>query len=91
MKSITELLVPENRVTFTRRMKATPTSQYQPFTVVEGDYEITTITCTITSVDDKGDFWYVGYVPLSPRQGTFGYLRVYKDYITREFGVIDIQ
>lgn len=91
MKADTELLVPGNRVTFIVRMKATPISQYQPFTVVENKYEITTITCTISSVKDKGDFWYVGYTPLSPRQGAFGYLRVYKDYATREFGVIDIQ
>jgi hypothetical protein len=43
----------------------------------------------ITSIDDRGDYWYIGYKPVGMHAGTcgFGYTRYYKDF-TPEYGTL---
>lgn len=40
----------------------------------------------ITSIEDRGEYLYVGYTPKDIRDGRFGYTRVYKD--NRELAVV---
>lgn len=40
----------------------------------------------ITSIEDRGEYLYVGYTPEDFREGRFGYIRVYKD--NRELAVV---
>lgn len=76
----------------TNKMKATPTSQYQPDTVVEGDFEYRSFKVRVTSISDRGDYLYVGYRPLDSRHGLFGYTRLYKDKEKQpEFGTIGFE
>lgn len=77
---------------FTRVMKAMPTSIYQPNTRVEGDKEIQTFLAKVTSVEDRGDYFYVGYTPSDRRQGSFGYLRINKpQFPSRPYGIVKVE
>lgn len=43
----------------------------------------------ITSIDDRGEYWYIGYKPVGMHAGAcgFGFTRLYKD-ITPEYGTL---
>ena len=74
----------------TDKMKATPTSQYQPDTIVEGEFAYRSFKVKVTSISDRGDYLYIGYRPLDSRHGAFGYTRLYKDK-QPEFGTIGFE
>ncbi len=47
---------------------------------------VTRFLATITSVEDKGDFWYIGYRPDDFRICRFGYCKVKKEGL---FGAVN--
>lgn len=72
------------------RMKKNGINEIQPrVTKVEGDYVYSETFVQITSIDDKGDYWYIGHKPVGKHSGSygFGYTRLYKDRIP-QYGTI---
>lgn len=79
----------------TTKMKATSVSQYQPDTVVVDDYAYESRKISVTSIEDRGEYLYVGYKlykPQSYNSMTFGYTKVYKNRDTApKFGVVGFE
>lgn len=86
----TQNIHPQLIYLITNKMKATPVSQYQPDTVVEGEFEYRSFKARVTSISDRGDYLYIGYRPLDSRHGAFGYTRLYKAN-QPEFGTIGFE
>lgn len=60
---------------------------------VENGYVYREIFCQLDSVEDKGDYWYIGYTPIgksSMRCGRWGYTRLYKNVVS-EWGTIELK
>lgn len=75
------------------RMKDTEINRIQPrVTKVEDGYVYMETFIHILSIEDRGDFWYIGHKPVGKHAGSygFGYARLYKDKIP-EFGMIAIE
>ena len=47
----------------------------------------TVFTARVTSVEDRVDFRYVGFVPDDTRVGRWGFTRVYRDGFQKPFGI----
>ena len=75
----------DNVVEITQRLAHTPD---RSFTQKDG-YAEKTFKTTITSVEDKGDYYYVGHRPLEFKNGRFGYFRVFKTG-AKKYGVVAI-
>lgn len=86
----TQNLHPQLVYLMTTKMKATPVSQYQPDTVVEGEFEYRSFKVRVTDISDRGDYLYIGYRPLDRRHGAFGYTKLYKNK-QPEFGTIGFE
>ena len=72
------------------RMKENGINENQPrVTKVEDGYVYFETFVQITSIDDKGDYWYIGHKPIGKHSGSygFGYTRLYKDRIP-QYGTI---
>lgn len=72
------------------RMKENGINENQPrVTKVEDGYVYFETFVQITSIDDKGDYWYIGHKPVGKHSGSygFGYSRLYKDRIP-QYGTI---
>ena len=54
---------------------------------IEGDKVFSEMFVRLLTIEDRGDFWYIGYEPAGKDRGrcTFGYTRLYKEG-PREFG-----
>ena len=77
----------------TGRRKANGINENQPrVTKVEGGYVYTETLIHITSIEDREDYWYIGYRPIGKDAGacTFGFTRLYKNMIP-EYGTISIE
>lgn len=72
------------------RYKADGIQEYQPrVTKVENGFVYRETVVHITSIDDKGDYYYIGHRPVAKDAGayTFGYTRLYKNE-TPKYGTI---
>jgi hypothetical protein len=76
-------------ITIINRLKANDISKFKPSTVVHGEYADQTRKVKVTSVEDRGEFFYVGYRPVR-FDARWGYTRIYKDISSRKYGTIDI-
>lgn len=75
---------------FVERHKKNGINEYQPrVTKVDGKFVYTERFVKIMSIDDRGDYWYIGYEPVGRDRGTFGfgYTRLYKNEIPK-YGAI---
>ena len=75
--------------TMTTAYKANGASSYQPNTVVQDGKAIQTTQVRVTWMEDKGEYFYIGYRPAGKDIGRFGFgaARIYKNG-PREYGVI---
>ena len=51
---------------------------------VENGYVYSEIYCQLDSIDDRGDYWYIGYTPVGKSKmhcGRWGYTRLYKNFV----------
>ena len=72
-------------VEITQRVAHTPDKS---FTMKDG-YAEKTIKTRITTVEDRGDYYYIGHRPLELKHGRHGYFRVHKTG-AKKFGVVAI-
>lgn len=65
-------------------------NEIQPrVTKVEGGFVYQETIVYITSIDDRGDYWYIGHEPVGKDRGAygFGYTRLYKHTVPK-YGTI---
>lgn len=58
--------------------------------VIKDNKVYRTLIVHIHHIEDRGDFYYVGYTPLNKRFGQFGYTRIYKDTTGRQWGTLGV-
>ena len=66
------------------RMKKDGINENQPgVTKVEGEYVYSEMFVQLTSVSDRGDYWYIGFRPIGRDMGRcgFGFTKLYKHAI----------
>ena len=78
--------------TMTSATKANDVSNYQPNTVVRDGKAIQTKQVRVTWIEDRGEYFYIGYIPAGKDVGRFGFgaARIYKSG-AREYGVIGFE
>lgn len=79
------------RFFFTAVMKESEISKYQLDTTVKGGKEYRRFEVIITSIEERGDYLYVGYEPINKAHGRFGYCRIYKDNDPYEYGMKGVE
>lgn len=75
------------------RMKKNQIKENQPGVIkVEDGYVYSEMFVHLTSISDRGDYWYIGFRPIGKSLGRcgFGYIRLYKNGIP-ECGTILIE
>ena len=86
MGNLEKLLVEGRVVEITRRVASTPDRSY----VEKDGYYEKSYRVRISSVEDLGDRYYVGYTPVDIRNGGFGYFGMGKNS-TKKFGVVAVR
>lgn len=79
----------DDKYVMTVASKANQVSRYQPKTVIENDKAYQTMKIRVTFVEDRGDYFYIGYAPIEEdsTRCSFGYARIYKSG-NRSWGIV---
>lgn len=91
MKKDIKKMKPGRRFLMTQVYNANQPINWRPGTIVKDGKAYQTTEVEIDWIEDRGDYYYVGYTPKQANGGAFGAARIYKETEPYEYGTLGFE